>query len=124
MRLGSDMSLDEEVKGLTFIQKLQTVVELGDVDFWADRKNPPNLSDEDFINVVDRLDVIEKFKWMPRESDQGPHGQTGEDSCFKFECEIQFGGLFEIETIRYFVKGYFFEKEKLIGVTIQSFREV
>jgi hypothetical protein len=118
------MDLDEEVQDLTFIQKLQTVVELGELDYWADRNNPPNLPDEDFMNAVERFDKIENFKWIPRESDLGPHGKTGEDNCFKFECEIQFGGLFEIEIIRYFVKGYFFEKSKLIGVTIQSFREV
>jgi hypothetical protein len=118
------MNLDEEVSGLSFIQKLRTIVEHGELDYWADRKNPPNLSEEDFRNILDRIDTIEFFKSIPRESEQGPYGRTGEDNCFKFECEIQFGGLFEIEIKRYFVKGYFFEKSKLIGVTIQSFREV
>jgi hypothetical protein len=49
--------------------------------------------------------------------------RLSEEDCFKFECEVQFGGIFEIETKRYFVKGYFFEKTELKGVTIQSFRE-
>lgn len=118
------MNLDEEVIGLSFLQKLRTVVEHGKLDFWADRKNPPNLSVEDFKNILDRIEKIELFSWIPRESEQGVYGRTGEDRCFKFECEIQFGGLFEIEIKRYFVKGYFFEQSKLIGVTIQSFREV
>ena len=64
------------------------------------------------------------FKWIKRESEEGLYGKTGEDNCFKFECAIQFGGFFEIEMKRYFIKGYFFEKSKLIGVTIQSCREV
>jgi len=118
------MNLDEEVKGLSFIQKLRIVVEHGELDYWDDRKNPPNLLEDDFKSVLDRIDTIEKLKWIRRESELGPHGKTGEDCCFKFECEIQFGGLFEIEIARYFMKGYFFEKSKLIGVTIQSFREV
>jgi len=41
------------------------------------------------------------LKWIPRQSEEGPYGKTGEDYCFKFECEIEFG-----------------------GITIQSFREV
>jgi hypothetical protein len=60
---------------------------------------------------------------MIRLSEDGLHGKDGEEDCFKFECEVQFGGIFEIETKRYFVKGYFFEKTELKGVTIQSFRE-
>ena len=118
------MNLDEEVMGLSFLQKLRVVVEHGELDYWDDRKNPPNLFEEDFRSALDRIDTIEKFKWVERESMSGPYGETGEDNCFKFECEIQYGGLFEIEITRYFIKGYFFEKSKLIGVTIQSFREV
>ncbi|MFY7994380.1 MAG: hypothetical protein ACOVP4_13875 [Bacteriovoracaceae bacterium] len=118
------MSLDEKVKGLTFIQKLRTVSEIGEVDYWEDRKNPPNLFYDDFKSLIDRFETIEKLKWVSRESEQGPYGKTGEDYCFKFECEVRFGGFFEIEIKRYFLKGYFFEKSKLIGVTIQSFREV
>ena len=104
------MSLEEEVKGLSFIDKFRTVIEYGELDYWEERKNPPNLSREDFINVLYRIDTIEMFKWAVRESEDGPYGRTGEDDCFKFECQIEFGG--------------FFEKSKLIGVTIQSFREV
>ena len=118
------MNLDEEVSGLPFLQKLRLVVEHGELDFWEDRKNPPNLSVDEFTRILDRIDAMESFGWVPRESQEGPYGRTGEDNCFKFECEIQFGGLFEIEIKRFFIKGYFFEKTKLIGVTIQSFREV
>ena len=118
------MILDDEVKGLPFIEKLWTVVEKGELDFWEDRKNPPNLSADEFKKVMDRIDAVLKFSWILRESEGGPHGKDGEDNCFKFECEVEFGGIYEIETKRYFIKGYFFEKTKLIGVTIQSFREV
>jgi hypothetical protein len=118
------MNLEENVKGLSFIDKLRTVVEQGELDFWEDRRDPPNLLKEDFENVLNRIDKIKMLKWIPRQSELGPYGKTGEDYCFKFECEIEFGGIFEIEMKRYFIKGYFFEKTKLIGITIQSFREV
>lgn len=118
------MNLDEEVKGLCFIDKLRTVVEHGELDLWEDRKNPPNLLIDDFKNILDRIETVELFKWIKRESTDGLYGKTGEDHCFKFECKINFGGLFEIESKQYFVKGYFFEKSKLRGVSIQSFREV
>jgi len=87
-------------------------------------KESPNLSINEFNAVLNRIYVTENFQWIPRESENGPHGKDGEDDCFKFECEVQFGGVFEIETKRYFIKGYFFEKTELKGVTIQSFREV
>lgn len=118
------MNLDDEVSGLPFIEKLWTVVEKGDLDFWEDRKSPSNLSVDEFKKVLDRVDSVTKFSWVSRKSEEGPHGKDGKDQCFKFECEVRFGGVFEIETKRYFIKGYFFEKSKLIGVTIQSFREV
>ncbi len=118
------MSLVDEVVGLAFIEKLSVVVEKGELDFWEDRRNPPNLSVDEFKIVLDRIYATENLKWVSRESEEGLHGKNGEDNCFKFECEIQFGGVFEIETKRYFIKGYFFEKTELKGVTIQSFREV
>lgn len=118
------MGLEAEVDGLQFIEKLWIVVEKGELDFWESRKNPPNLSIDEFKKVLDRVDSVENFSWVLRESEAGPYGRRGEDHCFKFECGVQFGGIFEIATKRYFVKGYFFEKSKLIGVTIQSFREI
>jgi len=118
------MNLNDETQSLPFIKKLWLVIEKGELDFWEDRQNPPNLSVHEFIKILDRVDAIEKLSWVQRISKIGPYGKTGEDHCFKFECEIHFGGIFEIEARRYFIKGYFFEKKKLKGVCIQSFREV
>jgi hypothetical protein len=115
--------LENETKGFSFIDKLAYVVENGELEFWEDRKNPPNLSVDEFKLVMARVDEAINFKWITRESDKGKHGKTGEDDCFKFNCKVEFGGIFEIETKYYFVKGYFFHKENLEGVTIQSFRE-
>lgn len=115
--------LENEVAGLSFIEKLIYVVENGELEFWEDRKNPPNLSVDEFRLVMARVDEAINLKWVSRESDKGKHGKTGEDVCFKFNCEVQFGGIFEVETKYYFAKGYFFDKKNLEGVTIQSFRE-
>lgn len=116
-------TLEKEVEGLQFLDKLIAVVEHGEVDYWEDRKNPPNLSVDEFHQVLYRMDEAANLKWIDRDSTNGPDGTTGEDKCFKFNCEVQFGGIFEIETKFYFVKGYFFDKGDLKGVTIQSFRQ-
>lgn len=117
------MNPSDEVYNLPFIEKLCTVVELGILDFWESRENPPNLSAHEFRSILIRVNEIENFKWIPRMSTKGPHGRDGEDFCFKFECDVHFGGIVEIESKRYFIKGYFFTKDELQGVTIQSFRE-
>lgn len=116
-------ALEKEVAGLQFLDKLITVCDQGEIDFWEDRKNPPNLSRDDFDIVIDRVDEALNYRTRPRKSNEGPHGLTGEDNCFYFDCEVQFGGIFDIETKYYFIKGYFFDKGNLLGVTIQSFRE-
>ena len=115
--------LENETKGFSFIDKIAYVVENGELEFWEDRKNPPNLSVDEFNLVMARDDEAINLKWITRVSDKGKHGKTGEDDCFKFKCEVEYGGIFEIETKYYFVKGYFFEKGNLEGVAIQSFRE-
>ena len=115
--------LEKEVEGLRFLDKLITVVEHGEVNYWEDRKNPPNPSIDEFYQVLYRVDEAINLKWIDRESIKGPYGPTGEDKCFKFNCEILFGGIYEIQTKFYFVKGYFFDKGDLKGVTIQSFRQ-
>lgn len=115
-------NLEDETAGLPFIDKLVYVVENGVLEFWEDRKNPPNLSVDEFKLVIIRVDRVRNFKWVSRLSDKGRYGRTGEDYCFKFSCEVEFGGIFEIENKYYFTKGYFFEKGNLLGVAIQSFR--
>lgn len=116
-------SLEEEVKDFSFLDKLLHVAENGELDFWEDRKNPPNLSVDEFKLVMNRINGQPSLKWVDRDSDAGLHGKTGEDKCFKFNCEAEFGGIFEIEIKFYFVKGYFFDKGNLKGVAIQRFRE-
>lgn len=116
-------ALAKEVEGLPFLEKLIAVFEHGEVDFWEDRKNPPNLSVDELEQVLHRIDRADNLSWIKRESKKGPRGKTGEDNCFKFTCQVEFGGLFDIEIKHYFVKGYFFDKANLRGVTIQSFRE-
>jgi len=116
-------ALEEIVDDLQFLDKLIIIYEQGELDFWGDRVNPPNLSKDEFDLVLYRIDRADSLKWIARESQKGPHGKTGEDDCFKFNCSAEFGGIFENETKNYFVKGYFFDKDDLKGVAIQSFRE-
>jgi hypothetical protein len=118
------VTLEKEVAGLSFIEKLNVLLEKGELDFWQDRIRFPNLSVDEFKQVIYRVDEVQFFAWVRRKSHLGIHGKNGEDYCFKFECEIKFGGVFEIKTKRYFIKGCFFEKKCLKGLTIQSFREV
>ena len=84
---------------------------------------PPILSVDEFLQVLARIDDAAKVSSIGRTSENGPHGKTGEKDCFKINCEVQFGGIFDIETKFYFIKGYFFDDGDLKGVTIQSFRE-
>ncbi len=117
------MVLNKETNGMPFLEKLNYVVENGEFDYWENRNNPSNLSVDEFCQVLCRIDEALNLKWIPRESSKGPYGRFGENYCFKFDCEIKFGGIIDIETKFYFVKGYFFDRDNLKGVTIQSFRE-
>ena len=60
------MILDDETADLPFIDKLWTVVEKGELDFWEDRRNPPNLSVDEFRKVLDRIDSVKGLSWMIR----------------------------------------------------------
>lgn len=117
-------ALEKEVDGKLFLEKLIIVCEKGDLDFWEERNNPPNLSKDEFKIVLYRIGQVDNLNWPERKSQNGPHGKTGEDHCFQFTCTVEFGGIFEHIIKTYYVKGYFFDKENLKGVTIQSFREV
>jgi hypothetical protein len=77
--------LKHETTGFSFIDKLAYVVENGELEFWEDRKNPPNLSVAEFKLVMARVDEAINLKWIPRESDKGKHGKSGENDCFKFK---------------------------------------
>ena len=84
------------------------------------RTNPPNLNRTDFERLNKFIPDGQHGNWSVRESLAGEHGNTGEDAVFKFEFEVNMVGVKK----RYFLKGYFFDKGNLRGVTIQSFREV
>lgn len=113
-------------KEISFIKKLKIAVKEGELDYWWARGNPPNESPDVFRTFLNKVEasggttVDIEPKWIDRESSAGPHGLLGEDQCFKFECDIAMFGIKK----RYFVKGYFFNKGDLKGVSIQSFREV
>ena len=115
-------SLHEKLsdKEASFVKKLRLAATEGELDYWLERGNPPNESTDVFIKFSKYLKEPVSVKWIERESEAGPHGLLGEDECFKFECTIF---PFGVET-KYFVKGYFFNKDDLKGVTIQSFRKV
>ena len=36
------MVLESIIEGLSFSDKLITIIELGELDYWEDRDNPPN----------------------------------------------------------------------------------
>lgn len=104
---------------LQFMQKLRLAANL-EIDLWVDRQDDPNLGAEEFKKLLYHIPSNVTVTWMPRESVKGKHGATGDDDVFKFEFTTRLLGL----EIRYFVKGYFFDKGACKGVCLQSFREV
>lgn len=105
---------------IDFLKKLRMAVKDGELDYWWGRCNPPNESPDIFKRFLEKLSGLFEVRWIERDSVSGPHCLLGEDQCFKFECEISAFGTKK----KYFVKGYFFNKGDLKGVTIQSFREL
>ena len=75
-------ALEKDVEGLSFLDKLTLVYEQGELDFWEDRVNLPNLSVDEFDLVLYRIDSVRNLRSILRESTDGPHGVTGEDDCF------------------------------------------
>lgn len=116
--------LEALVFNLSFVEKFIAVCDYGIIELWEDRREMPNLSLRELRLVVNRIEKVDRFRMRERKSFYGPHGLTGEDHCFYFECSIRFGGVFDLSIQRFFIKGYFFEKNDLCGVTIQSFRKV
>ena len=102
---------------LSFTKKLWLAIQ-NDLDFWEGRTNKPNLTKGQFHKLIRYIPAGLQPKWVPRKSEEGPHGEKGEDYCFKFEFAFTGFGKRQI----YFVKGYFFDKGNCRGVTIQSFR--
>jgi len=102
---------------LSFASKLQLAVSF-ELEYWEDRQHPPNISITVFRSMVQMVPESVVPKWRERKSAAGAHGATGEDLVFNFELmALPFG-----REVRFYCKGYFFDKGNLRGVTIQSFR--
>ena len=106
-----------EDEKLGFVQKLRYATRC-ELDIWEARKDPPNLSGEEFKRLMNHIPAATMPKWAPRESISGPHGKTGDDHVFSFRFTVMFIGV----RTTYYVKGYFFDKGKTRGVSLQSFR--
>lgn len=55
------MTLEKQVAGLSFIEKLNVLLEKGELDFWQDRIRFPNLSVDEFKQVIYRVDEVQFF---------------------------------------------------------------
>lgn len=104
---------------LIFLKKLRSAAALH-IDLWESRKAKPNLSLAEFRTLLGQISDDVVIKWATRSSQKGGHAATGEAQVFMFEIDITAFG----NTKKFFIKGYFFDKDQLRGVTIQSFREV
>lgn len=89
-----------------------------ELEYWEERQFPPNISSRVFRSIVQLIPESIVPKWKVRKSIAGLHGLSGEDSVFNFEfATFAFGN-----EIRFYCKGFFFDKGNLKGVAIQSFR--
>jgi hypothetical protein len=102
---------------LTFAAKLKLAVNF-ELEYWEDRQHPPNISVNVFHSIVQLVPDSVSPRWTERKSRAGAHGLTGEDEVFNFEFSV---AVFSKE-IRFYCKGYFFDKDDLKGIAIQSFR--
>ena len=85
--------------------------------YWDQRVDEPNLSRDEFVRILPLIPQTQ-VKWSPRESPSGKYGTTGEEQVFSFEFTLNFGRTVYV----YYLKGFFFEKNDLKCVEIQSFR--
>lgn len=104
---------------IRFVPKLKLAARL-ELNYWDNRNNPPNLSKEVFLKVLQQMPGTVQVEFKQRESTNGPHGLTGDDEVFTLKFSIRVMG--KVKT--YYLKGYFFDKDQCRGVTIQSFREI
>lgn len=107
--------LKDESKSL--VLRLRSAAQL-EVDYWKDRKGQPNLDWDDFRKLINFIPLSTQVRWENRESDKGRYGRTGEDLVFNINFEVVRGRY----KFAYYIKGYFFEKNNLKGVCIQSCR--
>jgi len=117
----NDTTLHERLQRESdFTRKLQKAITEGELVYWSKRLHPPNLEEHDFRTFASKLRPPLQPDWVGRKSLSGKYGMTGENECFQFEKRVAFLGNIK----NYYVKGFFFEKENLKGVEVQSFREV
>jgi hypothetical protein len=101
------------------VDRIRAAVQL-ELYYWKDREDPPNLGEEEFRRILNFIPRGADVRWDERKSLKGPHGQTGEDKVFNVNFEL-IRGRFKFV---YYIKGFFFDRDDLKGVCIQSFRIV
>lgn len=99
------------------VKRLRAAVKL-ELDYWSEKKDPPNLTEAEFKIVLNNIPGDYTFKYDVRKSEAGKHGRTGEQSVFYIEFKLPVRRNY----VFYMIKGYFFDESDLKGVCIQSFR--
>ena len=113
----SEKHLKLSDQSLSFVEKLKLAASY-ELDYWEDRANPPNVPVTVFRQIISYLPNSITPRYEIRKSTDGLHGKAGEDKVFNFEFPFFSYG----RTILFYCKGYFFDKDNLKGVIIQSFR--
>ena len=117
----NEYSTDRHAKltdpSLSFAAKLKLAVTF-ELEYWESRQHPPNISINVFRSIVQLIPDSVSPKWRERKSAAGAHGLSGEEHVFNFDFSVTAFG----QSVRFYCKGYFFDKGNLKGVTIQSFR--
>lgn len=105
------------------LNKLRNVCNTGKILYISSRNDKPNLSGQEFEEVINRDGNVCGLKTEKRKLDnKGCYSRNAEDDIFEFEFEIEVGSFFGQSFERFYIKGYFFDKGNLKGVTIISFR--
>lgn len=108
-----------EVQGQKFLERLRTSAALN-LDYWTrDKSGKPNLRIEAFLAAIPAIPEP-TVTWEPRLSEKGKNAHHAEYKVWFFEFDLEVLG----KRSSYFLKGYFYTRWKLGGVTIQSFREI
>ncbi len=119
--MNKELSLNEKLSDAKdLLSKLKIAVYEGELVLWEDKLHPPNLSKEEFLVFLSKVRKPLNEEFVSRKSYNGIHGKTGERDCFQFEKEISLFG----KLVRFYLKGFFFDRNDLKGVEIQSFRKI
>jgi hypothetical protein len=109
-----------ELQGQKFLERLRVAASLN-LDYWTRGKSgKPNLPLSAFLVALVRIPEPTDVFWEDRKSQKGKNAQHGEDRVWQFEFDLEIFGTKAV----FYLKGYFFTRWKLGGVTIQSFRSV